>query len=97
LPEDPGVCERIAEVLIERHKAREGLSLLRNLHKRFPEYPGIPRAYLAAARAFSEELGQVEPAQQLLAFIRQRYPTFEQMGEVVQLESVLAKLGKKSG
>ncbi len=74
LPEDPSVCERIAEVLIERHKAREGLSLLRNLHKRYPDYPGIPRAYLMAARAFSEELGQVEPAQQLLAFIRQRYP-----------------------
>lgn len=97
LPEDPTVCERIAEVLIERHKAREGLSLLRNLHKRFPDYPGIARAYLMAARAFSEELGQVEPAQQLLAFIRQRYPAFEQMGEVVQLEAVLAKLGRSSG
>jgi hypothetical protein len=97
LPEDPSVCERIAEVLIERHKAREGLSLLRNLHKRYPEYPGIARAYLMAARAFSEELGQVEPAQQLLAFIRQRYPAFEQMAEVVQLEALLAKLGRSSG
>ena len=96
LPEDPLVCERIAEVLLERHKAREALSLLRNLHKRFPDYPGVPRAYLLAARGFSEELGQVEPARQLLAFIRQRYPAFEQMSEVVQLEAVLANLGKSA-
>lgn len=96
LPDDPGVCERLAEVLLERHKPREALSLLRNLHKRFPDYPGIPRAYLLAARGFSEELGQVEPARQLLMFIRQRYPAFEQMSEVVQLEAVLAKLGKES-
>jgi len=72
LPDDALVCERVASALLDRHKTREGLSLLRNLHQRFPDYPHIPRAYLLAARGFAEGLGQVEPAQKLLAFVRGR-------------------------
>lgn len=94
LPEDALVCEQIAAALLERHKTREALSLLRNLHRRFPDYPHIPRAYLLAARAFAENLGQLEPARQLLAFIRARYPQAPQLGEVVALEATLERLGR---
>jgi hypothetical protein len=65
---------------------------LRNLHQRFPEYPHIPRAYLLAARGFAEGLGQMEPAQQLLGFIRKRYPASPLLGEVANLEAIIAKL-----
>lgn len=92
LPEDPQVCERIAAALVDRHKAKEAISLLRNLHQRFPDYPNVPRAYLLAARALAEQLGQVEQAGKLLAFIRARYPATPLLGEVTALESTLARL-----
>ncbi|MGH8353619.1 MAG: hypothetical protein ACRERY_08820 [Pseudomonas sp.] len=96
LPADVLVCERVAGALLERHKTREGLSLLRNLHRRCPDYPHIPRAYLLAARGFAEGLGQLEPAQQLLAFIRARYPQSPLLGEVAALEATLAKLAARA-
>ncbi|NQD97133.1 tetratricopeptide repeat protein, partial [Pseudomonas sp. CrR25] len=88
-PDDALVCERLAEALLQRHKTREGLSLLRNLHQRFPDYPHIARAYLLAARGFAEGLGQIEAAQKLLAFIRARYPQSPLLGEVAALEATL--------
>jgi hypothetical protein len=96
LPDDALVCERVAEALLERHKTREGLSLLRNLHQRFPDYPHIPRAYLLAARGFAEGLGQLEPAQKLLAFIRARYPQSSLLKEVAGLEAILARLAAQA-
>jgi hypothetical protein len=92
LPSDALLCEQLAGALLARHKNREGLSLLRNLHQRFPEYPHIPRAYLLAARGFAEGLGQMEPAQQLLGFIRKRYPASPVLSEVANLEAIIAKL-----
>ena len=92
LPADALLCEQLAAALLARHKTREGLSLLRNLHQRFPDYPHIPRAYLLAARGFAEGLGQLQPAQQLLAFIRARYPASPLLGEVGELEALIAKL-----
>ncbi|MBB2493468.1 hypothetical protein [Aquipseudomonas ullengensis] len=96
LPEDAQVCERVAQALIERHKTREGLSLLRNLHGRFPDYPHIPRAYLLAARGFAEGLGQLEPAQKLLGYIRARYPQSPLLGEVGNLEAIIARLAARA-
>ncbi|MDH0141811.1 DUF4013 domain-containing protein [Aquipseudomonas alcaligenes] len=96
LPEDALVCERLAEALLQRHKTREGLSLLRNLHQRFPDYPHIPRAYLLAARGFAEGLGQVETAQRLLAYIRARYPQSPLLGEVASLEETLRRLAAQA-
>ncbi|MEK1904255.1 MAG: hypothetical protein AAAB13_00615 [Pseudomonas sp.] len=96
LPDDAQVCERVAQALIERHKTREGLSLLRNLHGRFPDYPHIPRAYLLAARGFAEGLGQLEPAQKLLGYIRARYPDSPLLGEVGSLEAIIAKLAARA-
>lgn len=96
LPEDAQVCERLAQALLERHKTREGLSLLRNLHRRFPDYPHIPRAYLLAARGFAEGLGQVEPAQLLLGYIRARYPQSPLLGEVERLEETLRRLAAQA-
>lgn len=95
LPDDPLVCERIAAALLERHKTREGLSLLRNLHQCFPEYPQIPRAYLLAARGFAEGLGQVAPARQLLAFIRTRYPGSPLLADVDALDATLARIAER--
>lgn len=92
LPADALLCEQLAGALLARHKHREGLSLLRNLHQRFPDYPHIPRAYLLAARGFAEGLGQLEPAQQLLGFIRARYPNSALLGEVASLEALISKL-----
>jgi hypothetical protein len=92
LPDDALVCERIAAALLERHRTREGLSLLRNLHQRFPDYPHIPRAYLLAARGFAEGLGQAEPAQKLLAFVRGRYPQSPLMAEVDTLQQILDRM-----
>lgn len=97
LPGDAQVCEQVAEALLVRHKTREALSLLINLHQRFPDYPHIPRAYLLAARAFAEGLGQPESAQKLLKFIRARYPEARQPAELAVLEQTLARLAAAAG
>ena len=96
LPADPQVCEKVASALMDRHKIREGLSLLRNLHQRHPEYPFIARAYLLAARGFSEGLGQLDPARQLLTYIRQRSPATAQQEEFIALEATINKLASVS-
>ncbi|MDX5370900.1 MAG: hypothetical protein LPK18_00470 [Pseudomonadaceae bacterium] len=96
LPEDAQVCERVAQALLERHKTREALSLLRNLHQRFPDYPHIPRAYLLAARGFAEGLGQLEPAHKLLGYIRAKYPQSLLLGEVASLEETLRRLATQA-
>jgi hypothetical protein len=92
LPDDPLVCEQGAEALLARHKTREALSLLRNFHQRFPDYPHVARAYLLAARGFVEGLGQTEPARKLLAFIRSRKPGAALLDEVEALEGVIRRL-----
>lgn len=92
LPDDAQVCERVAAALIEHHRVREGLSLLRNLHVRFPDYPFIARAYLLAARGFAEGLGQNEPALKLLRYIRARYPQSSLLSEVANLEATVVRL-----
>ncbi|MCY1540829.1 hypothetical protein D9M68_764920 [compost metagenome] len=96
LPADALVCEQVAGALLDRHKVREALSLLRNLHQRFPDYPHIPRAYLLAARGFAEGLGQLEPAQKLLGYIRARYPASPLLDQVGALEATLARLANDS-
>lgn len=97
LPKDAQVCEQVAEALLARHKTREALSLLINLHQRFPDYPHVPRAYLLAARAFAEGLGQLDSAHKLIKFIRVRYPEMQQRAELVGLEQTLAKLAAVAG
>jgi len=92
LPEEASVCEALAVALGERHKYREAVSLLRNLHLRAPDYPYLPRAYLLAARLLAEGLGQVEQARKLLAFVRARYPHSPQLRDAAPLEAVLAQL-----
>ncbi|UVE17060.1 hypothetical protein NVV93_15930 [Pseudomonas sp. LS44] len=96
LPDDALICEKLAEALLMRHKTHEALSLLRNLHQRFPDYPHIARAYLLAARGFAENLGQVEPARKLLAFIRARYPQSPLLDDVATLEATLTRLAERS-
>lgn len=96
LPDEASVCERVAQALLERHKTREGLSLLRNLHLRFPDYGHVPRAYLLAARGFAEGLGQIEPAQRLLSFIRAKYPQSPLLADVEHLQATLARLAKQN-
>ncbi|AOE87463.1 hypothetical protein [Pseudomonas sp. TCU-HL1] len=92
LPAEALVCEQVAAALLDRHKVREALSLLRNLHQRFPDYPHIPRAYLLAARGFTEGLGQLDSARKLLAYIRARYPASPLLDQVAALEGTIAKL-----
>src|SRR3989338_6255842 len=96
LPDDPLVCERLAAALLERHKTREALSLLRNLHQRFPSYPHIARAYLLAARGYAEGMGQLEPAHKLLAFVRARYPQTPLLTDVATLEAILDRLAAQA-
>lgn len=97
LPGDAQVCEQVAEALLARHKTREALSLLINLHQRFPDYPYIPRAYLLAARAFAEGLGQLDSAQKLVKFVRLRYPEAQWPADLAGLEQTLTRLAAAAG
>ncbi|TRX74106.1 tetratricopeptide repeat protein [Pseudomonas mangiferae] len=96
LPDDPAVCEALAVSLSERHKHREALSLLRNLHRRAPDYPFLARAYLLAARLLAEGPGDVEQARKLLAFVQARYPRNVQSPEARQLEALLTRLAPET-
>ncbi len=92
LPDDPTVCERAAQVLLTRHKAREALLLLNRFPQRFPDYPFLARACLMAARSYAEALGQTKPARELLNYLRGRQPNPALVAEIASMEQVLDRI-----
>ncbi len=83
---------RMAELLANNAQDRAALALLNNLHRDFPDYPGIPEAYLLVARILSEKFNQDDRARQVLDFIETRYPDTPLLDEVRQYRRVIEQV-----
>ncbi|MBU2710578.1 DUF4013 domain-containing protein [Zooshikella harenae] len=87
-------CHRLGAALVNSHRYKEAIVLLKNLHKLFPQYRGIPDAYFVMAKAFSEGLHQDEQAMKLLNFIIQKYPNAMVTKEVKDYQNVIQSIKK---
>ncbi len=70
----PATAYRSARVLYRVGEYRWVLRLLRDFHKRFPDYPDLAAAYLLVARTLANGLQQWDKAEAFLHFIEKRCP-----------------------
>ncbi|MVF10859.1 hypothetical protein FT643_01775 [Ketobacter sp. MCCC 1A13808] len=89
-PEQPGVCLCLAEQLFLRGKYQQVCQLLANMHKSAPDFDLLPDAYLLMARSLLDGFNNESKASQYLKFVKAKYPTFSQLGEV---EALLLECG----
>lgn len=82
----------LAEVLHHARDARGALRLLLNMHQRYPDFNGIPKAYFLAARILSERLKDDTQALRLLGFIEKHYPQAKERQEIAEYHALLRKL-----
>jgi len=71
---DPETAHRCARLLYRMGEYRWVLRLLKDFHKRFPDYPDLAAAYLLVARTLANGLQQWDKAEPFLRFIEKRCP-----------------------
>jgi len=67
--QDPDLAFQSAQVLYNQGQYKLLFWLLKDFHKRFPDYPELARAYLLVARALANGMRQYDKAGQFLRFI----------------------------
>ncbi|EMP55031.1 hypothetical protein MSNKSG1_13197 [Marinobacter santoriniensis NKSG1] len=80
--DDPELSVRCARALYLRGEYKVALRLLQDFHKRFPDSDQLAPAYLLAAQALANGLGQWEKASAFLTFVQKRcagHPLHEQV------------------
>lgn len=85
--DDPAQAYQIAQLLYHAGEYRWVLRLLRDYHKRFPDYPDLAEAYLLVARTLANGLHQWEKAEAFLRFIEKRcvrHPVHIQVGHYLK-------------
>ncbi|TGN39005.1 hypothetical protein E5Q11_13965 [Marinobacter confluentis] len=85
--DDPQLAVHCAQTLYHRGQFKPALKLLQDFHKRFPESESLPQAYLTAAQALANGLGQWEKATAFLTFVKKRcgnHPLHEQIDVYLQ-------------
>ncbi len=85
---------QMAELLMKNGQARAALSLLSNLHRDFPEYEGIPDAYLLVATILCETFNEDAKASQVLDFVEKKYPHHPKIAEIKEYRKVLGSLSR---
>lgn len=90
LPEQPAICLTIAHQLFRRGKFPQVCHLLVNLHKRAPNFDGIPEAYVLMAQALLDGMKDTYKASQYLKFVKAKYPECK---EISQVDQLLAQCG----
>ncbi|MBI2380836.1 MAG: hypothetical protein HYV16_08785 [Gammaproteobacteria bacterium] len=93
----PGRGEHAHALAREAHHAKDdrlALRLLLNLHKRYPGFGEVPKAYLLAAHILSERLKDDAQAMRLLEFVDAHYPQAPEAEEVaIYLKALRAVSG----
>ncbi|GAB2510907.1 hypothetical protein [Microbulbifer agarilyticus] len=81
---------QIAEALYHQRQFKPALALVNNLHKEDPHYTRLDSAYLLLAKIYMDGFNRTDNSRKLLAFVRNKFPKSAVLGEVEQLESILA-------
>ena len=87
---------KLAKALSETGRARESLRLLFNMHKTFPDFAGIPEAYLLVAKMLSENLNNDEQAKVYLDYVIKKYPDSKKAEEATVFRHVLEQLAPQT-
>ncbi|MRI31812.1 hypothetical protein EOPP23_02230 [Endozoicomonas sp. OPT23] len=87
---------KLAKALSETGKARESLRLLFNMHKTFPDFAGIPEAYLLVAKMLSENMNNDEQARVYLDYVIKKYPDSRKAEEAKVFRHVIDKLATQT-
>ncbi|WP_231758669.1 hypothetical protein [Microbulbifer elongatus] len=81
---------QIAEALYRQRQFKPALALVNNLHKEDPHYTRLDSAYLLLAKIYMDGFNRTDNSRKLLAFVRGKFPKSAVLGEVKQLEAILA-------
>ena len=89
-----GAKERheISRLLMKGGHGKIAVSLLNNLHNEFPNYDGIPAAYLLVAQVLCEQLNNDKKAKTVLQFLLQNYPDSSNKQEISDYLNVVEGL-----
>ena len=91
-PRSPGLRLDMAVLLESRGKPDVALAVLNDFHRAHPDFEGIPRAYLIAARLLCERFGQDDKAYRILQFVTEKYPHDASIAEVREYLQMLEAL-----
>lgn len=81
---------QIAEALYRQRQFKPALALINNLHKEDPHYTRLDSAYLLLAKIYMDGFNRTDNSRKLLTFVQKKYPKSTVLGEVKQLEGILA-------
>lgn len=86
---DPEVRLDMAQAFEQQGDYKLAVHVLNGLHKDHPHYPGLPIAYLLAARLLAEKLNLPQKALALVEFLHGRYRNHRSFAEINQMRSEL--------
>ncbi len=79
---DPRERHEMAQLLMKNGYGKAAISQLNNLHNEFPDYEGIPAAYLLVAKILCEQLNNDTKAKSVLQFLLSNYPDSHNKQEI---------------
>jgi len=84
----------LAKLLASNGQGRLAISLLNNLHRDFPSYADIPKAYHLVARVLCEQFNDDAKAKSILDFVIKKYPSHPDIKPISEYYQVINKLVK---
>lgn len=96
-PAKPAQRLELAEFLRQNNQPRMALALVNNLHKDFPNFEGIPDAYLMVAQLLCEKFNEDVRARQVLEFILKNYASHPQAGAAREYLKIIDGLSSRQG
>ncbi|HEY8568738.1 hypothetical protein [Microbulbifer sp.] len=81
---------QLAEALYRQRQFKPALALVNNLHKEDPNYTRLDSAYLLLAKIYMDGFNRTDNSRKLLAFVEKKFPNSAVIGEVRQLQGILA-------
>jgi hypothetical protein len=88
---EPEVRFELAQTFEEQGDYKLAVHVLNGLHKDHPHYPGLPDAYLLAARLLADRLALPQKAAALVEFLHGRYRNHRAFAEITALRTTLAQ------
>jgi TolA-binding protein len=88
---EPEVRLDLAQAFDQQGDFKLAVHILNGLHKDNPHFPGLPEAYLLAARLLAEKLNMPQKALALVQFLQGRYRNHRSFAEINRMNTELSK------
>jgi hypothetical protein len=90
-PTEPEVRFDLAQAFEQQGDYKLAVHILNGLHKDSAQFPGLPDAYLLAARLLAEKLGMPQKALALVQFLHGRFRNHRSFPEIARMNAELSK------